>query len=64
MTAPVPGEAGPGEPPSPAGSGTRASRRKMTATIAARARYATDSVPYPTGMPPAPVTADETRWTS
>jgi hypothetical protein len=46
------------------GRGTRARRRKITYTMAARMRYTTDSVPYPTGTPPAPVTADDTRITS
>jgi hypothetical protein len=47
-----------------AGSGTRASRRRMYHTITARIRYTTDNVPYPMGISLAPVTACETRITS
>jgi len=47
-----------------AGNGTRASRRNVKYTMTARITYTTDSVPYPTGMSFAPVTAASTRITS
>jgi hypothetical protein len=49
---------------SEAGSGIRASRRKIRNTITASTRYTTESVPYPIGMSLAPVTAEDTRMTS